>query len=150
MGGVYQSCFVHCGIFFHDSPARREDFSTVASFHTVHEYTKDPLVLMKLQVFIAAAKIVEPFLKKYQTDKPMLPFLATNLHKVLCDLLCRFVKGSALTPLKVPRMFETFNVMEKTAWLPLDHIDRGFAPRSSLEHLVESKKVSPHVGANFV
>ena len=29
----------------------------VASFHTVHEYTKDPLVLTKLQVLIFATKI---------------------------------------------------------------------------------------------
>ena len=38
---------------------------TMASFHTVHEYTKDSLVLTKLQVFISAAKVVEAFLKKY-------------------------------------------------------------------------------------
>ena len=87
----------------------------MASFHTVHEYTKDPSVLTKLQVFTSVAKIVEPFWKEYQTDKPMLPFLAADLLKVLCDLLCRFVKGSVLTPLEAPRMFESFNVMEKTA-----------------------------------
>ena len=100
-------------------------------------------------MFISAAKIVKPFLKKYQTDKPMLPFLATDFYKVLCDLLCRFVKGSVLTSLKAPRMFETFNVMENTAWLPLGHIDCGFAAKRSLEHLVESKKVSSLVRANF-
>ena len=34
---------------------------TVASFTTVHEYTKDPLVIAKLQVFISTAQIVKPF-----------------------------------------------------------------------------------------
>ena len=97
----------------------------MALFHTVHEYTKNLLVLTKFQMFISAAKIIDPFLQKIKTDKPMLPFLAIDLHKVLCDLLCRFVKGSVLTPLKAPRMFETFNVMEKTGWLTLDHIDCG-------------------------
>ena len=107
-------------------------------------------MLTKLQVFISAVKIVEPFLKKYETDKPMLPFLATDLHKVLRDLFCRFVNGFVLTPLQAPRMCETFNVMEKTAWLPLDHINCAFAAKRSLEHLFESKKVSPLVGANFL
>ena len=60
------------------------------------------------------------------------------------------MKGFVLTPLKAPRMFATFNVMEKAAWLPLNHIDCGFAAKRSLEHLVESKKVSPLVGANFL
>ena len=69
----------------------------VASFRTVHEYTKDLVVLRKLQVFISVAKIVELFLRKYQADKPMLPFLATDLFKVLCDLLYRFVKGFVLS-----------------------------------------------------
>ena len=101
-------------------------------------------------MFISAAKAVEPFLRKYHTNKPILPFLATDLHKVLCDLLCRFVKGSVLTPLKAPRMFETFNVKEKTAWLPLDHIDCRFAAKRSLERLLEFKKVSPLARANFL
>ena len=69
---------------------------------------------------------------------------------MLYNQLCRFVKGSVLTPFKTPRMFETFNVMEKTAWLLLDHSDCGFAAKRSLEHLIESKKVSPFVRAKFL
>ena len=100
---------------------------TVASFTTVHEYTKDPLVIAKLQVFISTAQIVKPFSKKYQTDKLMLPFLAADLHVVLCNLLSRFVKESILIPLKATRIVGV-DVTEKS-WLPIDFVDCGFAAK---------------------
>ena len=54
--------------YVNETLKKKKHIPAVASFHTVHEYSKDTLVLTKLQLFISADKIVEPFLKKYQTD----------------------------------------------------------------------------------
>ena len=71
----------------------------------------------------------------------MLPFLAADLHVVLCNLLSRFVKESILMPLKATRIVGV-DVTEKS-WLPIDYVDCGFAAKRLLKHLLKSKKISP-------
>ena len=53
------------------------------SYDTVASCTKDPLIMIKLLAFVSIAKQVTPFLVKYQTDKPMLPFIANDLERML-------------------------------------------------------------------
>ena len=53
-----------------------------ASYDTVVAAIKDPLVLAKLQFYAAIARTFNPFLKKYQTDEPVLPFLPKGPDRV--------------------------------------------------------------------
>jgi len=46
------------------------------SFEVVKQCTNDQHIMSKMSFYLSAAKMVAPFLKLYQTDKPMLPFLA--------------------------------------------------------------------------
>ena len=45
------------------------------SFENVQESVKDTLLTAKLNFFLMIAKEIQPFLTKYQADKPLLPFL---------------------------------------------------------------------------
>ncbi|KAI2656593.1 AAA ATPase forming ring-shaped complexes [Labeo rohita] len=45
-----------------------------ASYCTVKEATADPLFAAKLQFFAFVARWLKPFLEKFQTDAPMVPF----------------------------------------------------------------------------
>ncbi|XP_059922920.1 uncharacterized protein LOC132469020 [Gadus macrocephalus] len=54
-----------------------------ASYDTVAAAIKDPLVLAKLQFYAAIARTFNPFLKKYQTDEPVLPFLPKDLTELM-------------------------------------------------------------------
>ena len=56
---------------------------TSTSYSTIQKSTKDVLVPAKLQVFVYISKILKPFLVKYQTDEPMIMFLADDVH-VMC------------------------------------------------------------------
>ena len=47
----------------------------------------DPLITAKLTFFSFIPKIFEPFLKKYQNDKPMLPFMYGDLNDLVKSLL---------------------------------------------------------------
>ena len=47
----------------------------------------DPLFTAKLQFFSFVSNIVESFLKKYQTDQPMIPFLYCDLKDIVIKLL---------------------------------------------------------------
>ena len=43
------------------------------------------------------AKQVVPFLRMYQTDKPMLPFINADLFRMLKVLISRFMKPASLS-----------------------------------------------------
>ena len=72
------------------------------SFQTVQEFVADPFTTAKVAFFLSVAKQVTPFLTLYQTDKPMLPFLATDLYSMLGRLMRRFIKTAVISKAKTP------------------------------------------------
>ncbi|KAF7688180.1 hypothetical protein HF521_014186 [Silurus meridionalis] len=75
-----------------------------ASYDTVAAAMKDPLILAKLQFYMALARTFTPFLKKYQTDEPVLPFLQKDLTELMMKIrpgLCSIIrKVQDKSPLK--------------------------------------------------
>ena len=55
-----------------------------------------PFLCIRAQFFISAATEAEPFLELYQSDKPLLPFLAQNLDSLIKNLMTRTVKEEVL------------------------------------------------------
>jgi hypothetical protein len=66
------------------------------SYIAVLRATNDPLTLSKLLLFIDVAKLFTPFLRDFQTDKPMCPFLGTELSKLTKEIFEKFVKSSVM------------------------------------------------------
>lgn len=66
---------------------------------------QDALFPAKINIFLIVAREITPFLKLYQTDKPMLPFMCGDLTNMLRSLMEKFVKPSfmkdATTPVKL-------------------------------------------------
>lgn len=65
-----------------------------SSFDTIEAASKDPLILAKLHFFVAISRTFCPFLTKYQTDEPVLPFLCkdlTELMKVIVSIIVSFL-----------------------------------------------------------
>ena len=48
---------------------------SLKSYMAVKDGVDDKLITAKLSFFSFAASLVEPFLKKHQCDKPMIPFM---------------------------------------------------------------------------
>lgn len=61
------------------------------SYETVQQMCRDPLINAKLAFIISVGKQVEKFLVEYQTDKPMIPFLAKDLASMVRNCMDRFV-----------------------------------------------------------
>lgn len=53
------------------------------SFETIEATQKDPVILAKLHFFATIARTFEPFLKRYQTDEPVMSFLASDLAELM-------------------------------------------------------------------
>jgi len=62
------------------------------SFEVVRSACHDSLLEVKLHFILSVAKRLQPFLRMYQVDKPMKPFLVPDLLKLVKDLLARFVQ----------------------------------------------------------
>jgi hypothetical protein len=63
-----------------------------SSYAVVHNAVKDPLTLSKLNVFISTAKCMQGFLQTFQSSKPMVPFLAEKMSKIMKELMEKFIK----------------------------------------------------------
>ena len=69
---------------------------TCKSFEIVRQYCQDPLLPSKLALFDHLALCFNEFLVLFQSDKPMVPFLANEVAKLIKDLCKRFVKKENL------------------------------------------------------
>jgi len=116
---------------------------TSQSFRNLKEYTLDPLVPAKLQFFIAVAKILQPFLKKFQTDKPMVPFLSEELQCILKAILGKFVKQSVLDEATTAVKLVKIDVMKKDSIVAPKKVDTGFAAKMLVQDIQTKKEASP-------
>lgn len=67
------------------------------SFEVVEEATRrDDFCLAKIEFFKAVAGDFEPFLRRFQNDKPMFPFLYSFLFNLSHDVLKRYVTAPVL------------------------------------------------------
>ena len=66
------------------------------SFSVVAASCGDALFEVKANIFLSITNEVAHFLNRYQTDMPMLPFLASDMFQLIFNLLERFVKEEAL------------------------------------------------------
>ena len=67
-----------------------------ATFQAVKSGVTNPLMACQLSFFASVAKLIEPFLTKYQSDRPLIPFLYSDLHDLLKNLMQRFINEDAL------------------------------------------------------
>ncbi|XP_047678989.1 uncharacterized protein LOC113639434 isoform X2 [Tachysurus fulvidraco] len=96
---------------------------------------KDPLILAKLQFYVALARTFTPFLKKYQTDEPVLPFLP----KDLTELMRRFIKREVLHDITALQLTK-LDVTDKTIWLSPQDISIGLGAESVLKEMKEAEE----------
>lgn len=69
---------------------------TSATYRNVVKSLKDPLLAAKLAFFKSVATEVEPMLREFQTDDPMVPFLHSVLTQLLKSLIDRFMKSEKI------------------------------------------------------
>ena len=67
---------------------------------TLKTAVKDPLTVPKIMFFPSVASLVEPFLQKFQSSKPMLPFVYRELVQVSHSLYSQFLKQEVIEDAK--------------------------------------------------
>lgn len=103
------------------------------SFQVIKEAVDDKLILAKLQYFKCTASQLQPFLTNYQTDKPMVCFLATDLSTFLRDLMRRFIKDDVLSKATKVEKLMLVDVEDKSNNKSYKKIDVGFCTENALK-----------------
>lgn len=110
------------------------------SFGVLMSECLNPLLIVKLKFALNFAKIVHPFLLKYQTDKPALPFVAADLLGIIKELLAKFIKSDCLKNVEQTASLRRNEFAERENH---QQIDLGFSAEKSLREI--SKKASESV-----
>ena len=111
---------------------------------SVEHATKDMLFITKLNICLSIAQICQEFLKKYQTDAPIIPFLCDDLFKLIKRLLERFVKDNEMIKLTTPVKLFKDNFRDKFSQSnyhkDASAINVGFVAEQELKRLKLHKK----------
>ncbi|KAL6457747.1 hypothetical protein MHYP_G00329770 [Metynnis hypsauchen] len=93
-----------------------------ASFDTIEAALKDPLIIAKMHFFMTVARTFHPFMKKYQTDEPVMPFLGKDLAELIKSLL-------DITPLQLTKL----DLADKNLLLLPQRVDIGLGAEATLK-----------------
>ncbi|XP_040917268.1 uncharacterized protein LOC121197645 [Toxotes jaculatrix] len=102
-----------------------------ASFDVIEDAQKDPLALPKLQFFRSVAQLFDPFLKKYQTEEPVMPYLGKDLAELIKSLMRRFVKREVLQDITTVQL--TNLDLEKETLMAMHSVDIGLGAEEALK-----------------
>ena len=120
----------HCRLL--GRPCKKKQPSS-HSYNHYKECVTDPLIVAKLHFFSYIAGLLEPFLKLYQTDYPMVPFLFLDIKAILGNLLTIVVKPNILQKCNTAiKMAEMDLCEEKNVMKPKD-IHMGFGAETEIQ-----------------
>ena len=97
------------------------------SYKILVKHHNDPLMIAKLSFFKYFASILKGFLVQFQSDRPMVPFLAKELDSILRKSMCLFVERKVLTEASTPLALTKVDLDKKKNHLPLSKIQLGTA-----------------------
>jgi len=100
----------------------------------------DAFISVKTQFFISVASMIEPFLRKYQTNSPMVPFLYNDLGSCLRNIMNRFVKKEVLAGADTVYKLCKVDVTSKENWCSYKDVDVGVAAKAEMRHTKASDR----------
>ena len=100
---------------------------------------EDPLTMAKLHFFSFVAGLLQPLLKVFQGDGPMIPFLCNNIRSIYISLLELIIKAKVLENVESYDFLQVVNNDDNLHQRKRIHI--GFAAESEIERLLQTKQV---------
>lgn len=101
---------------------------------------KDKLIGAKMEFFCSIASILQPFLINYQTDKPMVPFITSDLVSVMKCLMRKFIKSDIIDKATSADRLVKIDIEDTNNQLIYKKIDIGFKAEEKLKVVTASDK----------
>ena len=114
------------------------------SYETVVEASKDKLIRAKLQFFKCEAGHIQPFFATFQSDKPLTPFLSSELCNIMRSLMRRFIKKEVFSEASTAEKLVILDVTDKSIHVNYKKIHIGFLTEKAVKDSVgvSEKQVS--------
>ena len=121
------------------------------SFNSVMEATKDKLFPAKLNFFASVGKIILPFMAKYQSDKPLLPFFANEIYQLVenCLKFYKVLKSNSLDSLTSIEKLVAFDFSKKENYSSISKVSVGFIGDKLLKELLSKNEVTDGAVLSF-
>ena len=116
--------------------------SSSKSYANVLSAVNDNLTPAKLHFFSFVAGIFQPFLVKYQSDKPMVPFVLDVLLRLVKRILLLVLKPDVVNPCTSITALKKIDLNEKDNFLKAKEIKLGFGARECIKNLKKSDLLS--------
>ena len=100
-------------------------------FITLYKAVKDPLILPRLEFFKTPAQPLSKFLCSFQSESPLIPFLAEEIVSIHKELLRRFILSETVDGLSSAKVVN-FDLEDSTKYCSSEQIDIGTAVKVSL------------------
>ena len=116
---------------------------TSSSFSTVKSAVLNKLTTAKLEFFMSIAAAMRPYLQTFQSDRPLLPFITSELETLLQTLMGKFImKRAVLEGANSAYKIAKLNVLDSATHVAPSEVDIGFTARTTLEKVYKEKKIS--------
>ena len=119
------------------------------SYETVSKAVEDQFTVAKLSFFSYIASLLEPYLAKYQTDNPMLPFLCKDLERLHRTLLQLIVKPTILDKCDSPSTLLKLRFCDQDIYLKAKDRHFGFSVEEELKRLLRQDQAAAADIKNF-
>lgn len=116
---------------------KNKEEPTSYSYKIFVSHMEDKLLLPKLTFFKMVAGKVEPFLREFQSDKPLAPFLHSSLITILSSICELFIKPEVL---KESSNLARLDVLKTENLLPVKELEIGYETRKALKKVSEKIK----------
>ena len=109
----------------------------------------DNLRTTKLHFFSFIAGKLQVYLIKYQSDKPLIPFLHRDLMGLLRSLLTLIIKKDIVDAAKTGAKVKSIDLYNKDNLVKLSHVDIGFAAEHTVKNLLQQDAATSHQVKEF-
>ena len=115
------------------------------SMELIKSSTTDLLFVAKLGFFSFFADSFKPLLTAYQTDSPMVPFLYTDIFRLLKNVYSVIVKPDVIAKCGTAAQLKEIDLNKKENMLSTKHINVGFVASKLIEKLIRQDQVKKDV-----
>lgn len=127
---------------------------TVPKKHEGYQYVAKAVTLNKLlkakhHFWISLTQDFHPFLAIYQTNRPMVPFLASNLEKLLRSVMSRFLKESVTTSAKTFTQLAKIDVTSNDNSKLSKAVDIGIITKREVDDLRKNEQITQQEQRQF-
>ena len=105
------------------------------SCQNINDPIEDPMAPAKLMFFSFVARILQPILVKYQSDKPMVPYMYQNLFKLLRKLIQLIVKPDIVANCSSAINLKSIDLDDENMIMTPKDMNTGFGMQSIITEL---------------